>query len=91
VQIIFSVSRLGLRSIQRSLRVSNIGLRLTNRCLSPVNVGGGAASCRPGSGNRMHFGPNAPLFVDNLSFERGLVRHPAVKGVLIRPIVDFKK
>jgi transketolase len=43
-----------------------------DRGLRAVDVG--AAHCRPGGGDGPHFGPNPPLFVDNLAFEGGLVR-----------------
>jgi hypothetical protein len=55
--------------------VGDIGLRLADRGLRPIDVGAGAAGCRPGGGDGVHLGPNAPLFVDDLAFEGCLVRH----------------
>ena len=57
VQVIFRVCRLSLGPIQRSLRVGDIGLRFTDQGLRPIDVGAGAAGCRPGGGDGVHFGP----------------------------------
>jgi hypothetical protein len=76
---------------QPCLRVGDIGLGLADRGLRSIDVGAGAAGCCPRGGDGVHFGPYAPLFVDDLAFEGGLVRHCAVKGVLVGSIIDFEK
>jgi hypothetical protein len=75
VQVIFGVCPFGLGSIQRSLGVGDIGLRLTDRGLRSVDIGAGAAGCRSRGGDGVDFGLNAALFVDDLAFKGGLVRH----------------
>jgi len=91
VEVILSVSPFGFGSVQGSFRVGDVGFRLPNRGLRPLDIGGGVAGVSPGGVNGVDLSLNAPPFVDDLAFERGLVRGCMIEGIFVRSIIYFEE